>query len=619
MLSSLFFGGRTRCIRTNGVFRKRRTGPDQLALFHPQRKQLSMVRGFLVLFTITFVSAAVPDGVRGQQESYPVPPEAVVNDDTPHGRIDGPHEFRSTIFPGTVRQYWVYVPAQYDAAKPPCLMVVQDGYNKAKGWRLPTVLDNMIHDGDVPVQLGVFVTPGVVPAAGENAQARYNRSFEYDAMGNRYARFLLEELLPQVAKTYAFSDDPNDRCIAGSSSGAICAFTAAWERPDAFRRIFSTVGTYVGLRGGNEYPVLVRKTEPKPLRIFMQDGSNDLDIYGGNWWNANQTMLSALQFSGYDVKHVWGEGGHNGKHGAAVIPEALRWLWRDYPKPISNVEGKARRTNLLIEGEDWQLVSNGHRFTEGPAVSGAGEVFFTDIPNNRIHRIDSRDRVTVFAEDSGASNGLMFGPDGKLYSCEGKTGHVVRYTPDGRKQIFLRNIKGNDIVVLPDGSGYVTEPSARKVWHFTQGGDATVVDTGIEFPNGVITSADQTALTVSDTRGRFCYSFRIKSDGTLTHRQQYGWLHVTDQLQSGADGMTVDTEGRTYVTTALGLQILDQPGRVHFIIRKPNNGWLSNVVFGGTDRDILYVTCGDSVYKRRILATGVHPWENPVKPPKPRL
>ncbi len=579
-----------------------------------------MDRVLTVFLTIALLNGILLDGVPGQQESYPVPPEAIENDQTPQGKIDGPHEFRSTIFPGTVRQYWVYVPAQYDATKPPCLMVVQDGYNKAKGWRLPTVLDNMIHSGDVPVQLGVFVTPGVVPAVSDSAQPRYNRSFEYDAMGDRYARFLIEELLPEVARTYSFSDDPNDCCIAGSSSGAICAFTAAWERPDAFRRIFSTVGTYVGLRGGNEYPILVRKTEPKPLRIFMQDGSNDLDIYGGSWWNANQTMLSALQFAGYDVKHVWGEGGHNGRHGAAVIPEALRWLWRDYPKPVTNVEGKPRRTNLLIEGEDWQLVSSGHQFTDGPAVSRSGELFFTDIPNNRIHRVDNQSRVTVFSASSGASSGLVFGPDGKLYACEGKFKEVVRYNMiSGRKEPFLRGIQGNDIVVLPDGSGYVTEPSAKKIWHFTAEGDTTVVDTGIEFPNGLITSPDQTALTVSDTRGRFCYSFRIKSDGTLTHRQQYGWLHVTDQLKSSADGMTVDTEGRTYVTTALGIQVLDQPGRVHFIIRKPKHAWLSNVVFGGANRDILYVTCGDSVYRRRIQTTGVDSWKKPVKPPKPRL
>lgn len=554
-----------------------------------------------------------------QTESYPTPPESVENVDVPKGKIDGPHKFLSKIFPGTEREYWVYVPAEYNAEKPPCLMVVQDGYKKARSWKLSTVLDNMIHSGDIPVQLGVFVTPGVVPAANDAAQARYNRSFEYDGMGDAYARFLLEELLPEVAKTYKFSDDPNDRCIAGSSSGAICAFTAAWERPDAFRRVFSAVGTYVGLRGGNEYPILIRKTEPKPLRIFLQDGSNDLDIYGGSWWNANQTMLSALQYAGYDVKHVWGEGGHNGKHATAIIPEALRWLWRDYPAAITNVEGKPRRTDLLIDGEDWELVSSGHKFTEGPAVGPEGQVVFTDIPNNKIHIIENDSTIRVFAEDTGGANGLMFGPDDKLYACAGNSGNVLRYSLQSSKEVFLKGINANDIVILHDGSGYVTEPNAKKIWHFTPDGKKTVADDGIAMPNGVITSPDQTALMVSDTKGRFCYSFRIQPDGTLTHKQQYGWLHVTDDLKSGADGMAVDTEGRTYVTTELGIQVLDQPGRVHFIIRKPQDAWLSNVVFAGSERNILYATCGDKVYRRKINATGVDTTKAPISPPKPRL
>ena len=535
----------------------------------------------LFLTVLVCLLLAVDTAV-AQPESYPTPPEAIEKEDVPKGKMDGPHEFRSELFPGTVREYWVYVPAQYDAAKPPCLMIVQDGYRKAKGWKLPTILDNMIHSGEVPVQLGIFVAPGVVPAANDAAQARYNRSFEYDGLGDQYARFLTDELLPEVAKTYKFSDDPNDRCIAGSSSGAIAAFTAAWERPDAFRRVFSTVGTYVGLRGGNEYSILIRKTEPKPLRIFLQDGSSDLDIYGGSWWNANQTMLAALQFSGYDVKHVWGQGGHNNKHGAAMLPEGLRWLWRDYPAPVTNVEGKQRRTELLIDGEDWELVSSGHKFTEGPAVSPTGQVAFTDIPNDLIHIIETDGSVRVFAKDTGGANGLMFGPKGKLYACAGASGNVLRYTKEGSKEIFLKDINANDIVVLPDGSGYVTEPKARKIWHFTADGKKNVADEGIALPNGIMTSPDQTALTVSDTKGRFCYSFRILPGGKLTHKQHYGWLHVTDDLKSSADGITVDTEGRTYVTTQLGIQVLDQPGRVHFIIRKPQDAWLSNVAVSYT-------------------------------------
>lgn len=554
------------------------------------------------------------------EDEYPVPPEGEVKDGVPRGKVEGPFQFHSTIFAGTVREYWVYVPAQYDPAKPPCLMIVQDGLGMATNWRLPTVLDNMIHKGEVPVQLGIFVGHGSVPAANENAQPRFNRSFEYDGLGDRYARFLIDELLPEVAKTWQFSDNPDDRCLAGASSGGICAFNAAWERPDAFRRVISTIGTFVALRGADAFPGLIRKTENKPLRIFLQDGSGDLDIYAGSWWHANQAMLSALQYSGYDVNHVWGEGGHNGKHSAAILPDALRWTWRGYPEPLKIGKAKERRTDLVIEGEDWQLVSSGHKFTEGPAVNDAGELYFTDIPNNRIHKVSADGKVSVFAEDSGAANGLMLGPDGLLYACRHADGQIVRFSADGKtRDVVVDGIKGNDLVLLSNGTGYCTDPDNKKIFYFTIKGEKKEVDSGIEFPNGVMTSPDQTLLTVANTRGRFCYSFQIQPDGTLHAKQEYGWLHVTDHVQTGADGMAVDTEGRMYVTTALGVQVMDQLGRVNLILNKPKDAWLSNVILGGPKRDVLYVTCGDSVFKRRIKATGVDPWKDPVKPPKPGL
>ena len=201
-----------------------------------------------------------------------------------------------------------------------------------------------------------------------------------------------------MSKSYNLSTDPNDRAIGGASSGAICAFTAAWERPDAFRRVLSTIGTYVGLRGGNEYPTLIRKTENKPLRVYLQDGSSDLDIYAGGWWPANQDMLAALKFAGYDVHHVWGEGGHNSKHAAAIMPDALRWLWRDYPQPIAAGTPAKRRTNLVLPNDTWQLVSEGHRYTEGPAVNAKGEVFFSDVPASKIHKVGLDGSVSLFAE-----------------------------------------------------------------------------------------------------------------------------------------------------------------------------------------------------------------------------
>ena len=164
-------------------------------------------------------------------------PDTLPQQGVPQGKIEGPFTWKSDIFPGTVRDYWLYIPAQYDATKPACVFVVQDGLNRAKQWNVPTSLDNLIHKKQIPVQIGIFINPGVVPAPHENAQPRFNRSYEYDALGDRYARFLLEEILPEVGKSYNLSDDPNDRAIGGASSGAICAFNVAWERPDEFRRV----------------------------------------------------------------------------------------------------------------------------------------------------------------------------------------------------------------------------------------------------------------------------------------------------------------------------------------------------------------------------------------------
>lgn len=547
------------------------------------------------------------------------PAHAQESAEVPAGKVEGPFEWRSETFPGTVRNYWIYVPAQYDSEKPACVMIVQDGLNRAQEWKLPKVLDRLIASGDVPVTIGVFVDPGVVPAPDDNAQPRFNRSFEYDSLGDRYARFLLEELLPEVGKKYRLSENPNDRLLAGASSGGICAFNAAWERPDAFRRVLSTIGTYVGLRGGDGFATLVRKTEPKPLRIFLQDGSNDLNIYAGGWWLANQDLLAALEFAGYDVNHAWGEGGHDGRHGAEIMPEMLRWLWRDYPEPIQAENSKAGLAGILVEGEDWELVSDGHAFCEGPAVNAQGEVFFTDIPNSRIHKIDLEGNVTVFAEDTHQSNGLMFDAQGFLYACQNGDKTIVRYNPKGTRETLFTEAPSNDLVVLSE-SGYYTDPHNHQVWFVDSQFERRVVDEGIGFPNGLITTPDRTMLLVADMSGRYVYSFQIQPDGTLANKEPFGYLHLPgDQEASNADGMAVDTEGRVYVATAIGLQVLDQLGRVNLILNKPNRQWLSNVVFGGPQLDTLYVTCGGSVYKRKVNATGVVPWREPVKPPKPGL
>jgi len=554
-------------------------------------------------------------------DEYPVHPDSKPQDGVPQGEIKGPFEWKSDIFPGTVREYAIYVPAQYDAAKPACTMIVQDGLRKATGWKLPTVLDNLIHKGDIPVQIGIFVSPGVVPAASKDAQSRLNRSFEYDGMGDRYARFLLEEIIPEVSRSYNLSTDPNDRLIAGSSSGAICAFTAAWERPNEFRRVFSSVGTYTSLRGGDEYPSLVRKFENKPIRVFLQDGSTDLDIYAGSWWMANQSMLSSLKYSGYDVAHVWGEGGHNNKHSTAIMPDALRWLWREYPAPIKPGVPPKRRTELVIPDENWELVSSGHRYTDSPAVNGVGEVFFADREAGTIHLVKLNGEVAQFAKPGEGIGGLMFGPDGLLYGCHRSLKAVVRFQANGEMETVIADTNCNDLVMLADGSGYFTDPALQRVCRFTLDGKMTVVAKGINFPNGVIVSPDQEQLFVSDTRGRFSFAFMIAEDGSLQHGQKYGHVHVPDSSSfSGADGWTVDTLGRRYLTTKLGLQVFDQLGRCHLILSFPPEAtWMSNVCFGDPKLDTLYLTCEDKVFRRKINATGVVSWTAPANLPKPGL
>lgn len=552
-------------------------------------------------------------------ETYPVHPDAQVKPGVPQGKVEGPFNWESKIFPGTTRNYWIYVPKQYDETKPACVAILQDGLNRAKGWNLTTIFDNFIAAGEMPVTIGIFINPGVVPASNPDAQPRFNRSYEYDALGDQYARFLLEEILPEVSKSYNLSKNPNDRMIGGASSGAICAFNAAWERPDAFRRVLSTIGTYVSLRGGHNFPMLVRKTEPKPIRVFLQDGTSDLNIYPGSWWVANQDMLASLTWAGYDVKHVWGEGGHNSRHAAAIMPDAIRWLWRDYPNPIKAGITPERRMPLLIPGEDWELVSQGHGFTEGPAANAQGEVFFTDIPNSKIWKIALDGKVSLFAENTGRANGLAFGANGNLFACASGKRQITVYTPDGRSRSVINDVTSNDLVVRSN-DGYFSDPNNKRVYHVDAALNTRIADTGIEFPNGVALSPDHSLLYVADMRGQFIYSFQIQEDGSLAYKQPFFHLHrAHGNRQTNADGMAVDTEGRLYVTTELGIQVCDQPGRVHLIIRKPQDAWLANIAFGGKDFRTLYATCGDKVFKRRLNAQGLRPQDGPQKPPRPRL
>jgi enterochelin esterase-like enzyme len=253
-------------------------------------------------------------------------PEHRENPAVPHGTLTQMPPWESKIFPNTARDWWVYVPAQCKPDQPAAVMVFQDGHDYVglKGhWRVPTVFDNLIAKGDMPPTIAILIDPGYDTAKPKPQSAWKNedRSLEYDSLGNRYARFILEEILPEVEKQHALSHDPEMRAICGESSGAICAFTVAWERPDAFRKVLSTVGSFTNIRGGNAYPSLIRKTEHKPIRVYQADTSGDLDNQFGNWPLANKQMHAALQYMGYDARLDFAEGyGHNSNQGKNSRP-----------------------------------------------------------------------------------------------------------------------------------------------------------------------------------------------------------------------------------------------------------------------------------------------------------
>ena len=258
----------------------------------------------------------------------------------PEGKLTSGVFEESEVYPGTRRNYSVYVPDQYKSDEPANLMVFMDGrgYLNPKGaFRVPQVFDKLIHQGKIPVTVAVFVNPGSIPAIQEGAKDRSNRSFEYDSLGARYSKFLLDEFLPVALKGLNVSGDPGNRAVCGISSSGICAFTLAWERPDQFGKVMSHIGSFTNIRGGWAYPGLVRKSHrnPKPIKVYLQDGKDDLSNLHGSWPLGNRDLAAALQFAGYHYKLEMTEGGHSGKWGGKVFADAIQWLWDEDSKPTN--------------------------------------------------------------------------------------------------------------------------------------------------------------------------------------------------------------------------------------------------------------------------------------------
>jgi len=309
----------------------------------------------LLILTPTLLIAAPTDDL------YKLGPDSNVQPGVPQGKVVGPLTLPSNVYPNTTRNYWIYVPIQYDAKTPACLMIFQDGHffvNPTGEYRIPIVFDNLIYRREMPVTIAVFINPGHTPEQTEATDKEWgdrtnNRRIEYNALDDKYSKLIIDELLPEIKKSYTISDKPEDRAIAGASSGAICAFTVAWQRPDQFRKVISTIGSFTNIMGGHVYPDLILKSDPKPIRVFLQDGLNDNRglrgrgpdaKYDPTWdWHAqNIKMAAALTEKKYDLNYTWGIGTHSNKQAGAIMPEMLRWLWRDYPR-IDDPKNDANR------------------------------------------------------------------------------------------------------------------------------------------------------------------------------------------------------------------------------------------------------------------------------------
>lgn len=553
-------------------------------------------------------------------------PDAVARDNVPQGTVEKMEPWESTIFPGTIRDWSIYVPAQYKADQPAALMVFQDGEgmrNLTGRWRVPIVFDNLIARGDMPPTIAVFINPGHDKSKPRQNGKHSNRGFEYDSLGDRYVRFLVEEIIPEVKKRYAISDDPQMHAIGGSSSGAICAFTAAWERPDYFRKVYSSVGSFTNLRGGDVYPSLVRKTEPKPIRVYMADTSGDVDNAFGSWPWANQQMASALKYMGYDTRFDWAEGyAHNADFGGAMFPEAMKWLWRkEAHQPVldthGDLGGDLTLLNLLIPGQSWELVAGDLGFADALCADKEGNLYFCDMKAPAVYRIQAVDGMKSELVKESVS-GLEFSPDGSLlYACQGAKNRVISINAkSGAVKVIAEGVKPNDLAVTRDGMILITETGAKQVTRINpQTGEVSAVDTGITKPNGIALSNDGGTLAVSDYGGTHTWTFRVNAGAALDAKMptmpmrlpidpkgEFRFNEPPPYVQvSKGDGLAVDKVGRYYVTSELGVQIFDPTGRPCGVLTKKDADQpLTSCILAGSDHSTLYIAHGKSIYRRKL-------------------
>ena len=574
-----------------------------------------------------------------ESDRYPAGPDSQPHPSVPAGKT---FEFRladSKIFPGTVRTIQVYIPAQYRSDKPACVYVGLDGLM----FDAAVAFDNLIARGRMPVTIGVGIEPGVTPSAGGDEDPRFDRSQEFDTRSARLATFILKEVLPAVeahrtpgGDRIVLSTRADDRAIGGASTGGIGSFTVAWERPDAFHRVFLSIGTFVGMRGGERTYVEVRKTEPKPLRIFQQDGVYDEWPGGpemGDWWMSNLTMNRALEFAGYDVRHVWGSGTHNTAHATALFPEAMAWLWRGWPATIQPGKSGNPGLKILQPGQDWQMVARDCAPGENQTVGERGYQLASDARGRIFYATNGPASATEVDEHAGpvhclgtgdGGRAIAFGPSGALYQATDTGGIRVVARPNlsgaansGAARLIAPALHVRSFTVRNNGDVYAiakTSGGDDEVWLLRANGTTTRLDTNIEDGAGIAFSPDGLWLFVAQARSHLGLSYRVRADGSLDARAPFYDFDVPAWADdSGAGSVAMDREARAYAATRMGVQVFDRNGRVIAILPLPRGERAMSLCFGGRSFDTLYVSTGGRVYRRKLNTTGVPPWQPPVK------
>ncbi len=606
-----------------------------------------------ILFSLLLLSTALTL----HAEDYTLGPDSQPQDGAPKGTVTKFVLPPGKSYPGTPHNCAVYVPAQYDAGKPTPFMIFLDG-SQALGnsMRVPVVFDNLIAKHDLPPMIAIFVDPGILPVVSDADQNRYNRIYEYDSLTPRFSEFLLNELIPAVAKNYNLSKNPDNRGLSGVSTGAVGAFAAAWNRPDQFHRVLSFIGTYVSMKGADSLPALVRKTEPKPIRIWMQDGTQDHisppEPYGtsmfGSWPINNQVMYEALEFAGYDVKFEMGTEAHNLKQGGADLPDALRWLWRGYPEPIVVHEPAAahypgydasdRVFSTVYLDKPWQQIgSDFHPISL--TADRLGNIYFTSNSLSTIERVAPDGTITQFADPPNDALNLRMGPNDRLYSFQRSTREIVSSstptcTASDRKTV-AKNLDGFlDFVVTAKGTIYFLDGTNFLIGIVDAGGQpraalpwaelAEIAD-DIGRPQGISLSPDQSMLVLTNPDTRYSWSFQIAADGSLENGEPFYRLDTPEATAPGAQGSTggaaEDTDGMVYFATPIGIQVAMQNGRIVEILNPPipGGGPITAIAFSrNDDQNWLWVAQGDKLFRRPVKVTGANAWTI-VKPPKPTL